>query len=60
MVLIGDKVGGNLDITGDEHIGGEKLLCEKGCIAQRKATKKQNISHLLGLQIYLVSLFVVF
>ena len=30
MVLLGDKVGGNLDMTGDGHIGGNKIICEKG------------------------------
>ena len=40
MVLLGNEVGGHTDMTGDGHIGGEKLLCEKGCISQRKATRK--------------------
>ena len=26
-------------MTGNEHIGGEKVLCDKGCIARRKAKK---------------------
>ena len=49
MVIIGDEFGGNLDMTGDGHIGGEKFLCEKGCIAQRKATKKSKHFTILGL-----------
>ena len=57
MVILGDEVGGNLDMTDDGHIGGDKLLCEKGCISQRKSTIKTNISQLLGLQTYLVNLF---
>ena len=57
MVLLGNEVGGNLDITVYGNIGEEKLLCEKGCIAQRKPTRKTNISQLLGLQNYLVNLF---
>ena len=28
-------------MTGDGHIGGNKLLSEKGCIAQRKAKIKE-------------------
>ena len=57
MVLIGDKVGGNLDVNGNGHTGGEKVIYEKGCIAQKKL-KKQNISQLLVLQTYLVNIFV--
>ena len=40
MVLLGDKVGGNIDMAGNGHIGTEKKICEKFCITQRKATKK--------------------
>ena len=29
MVLLGNEVGGNIDMTGGGHIGGEKLVCEK-------------------------------
>ena len=36
MVIIGDEVVGNIDTTGDGNIGGEKLICEKGYIVQRK------------------------
>ena len=45
MVLFGDKVGGNIDMTGDGHIGGEKVLCEKCCISQRKTTTKSETFH---------------
>ena len=41
MVLLGYKVGGNSDMTDGEHIGGEKVLYEKGCIVQRKAKKRE-------------------
>ena len=58
MLLIGDKVEGNPDMTVNIHIGREKLLCEKGCISQRKK-KKRNNSQLLGLQTYSVNLFIV-
>ena len=26
-------------MTGDGHIGGDRVICDKGCIAQRKTTK---------------------
>ena len=39
-MLIGDEVGVNIDMTGDGHLGGEKLNSEKGCIAQRAAIRK--------------------
>ena len=49
MVLLGDEVGGNLDITGDGHIGRNKLVCEKGCIAQIKPTIKNKRLEVIGL-----------
>ena len=49
VVLLGYEVGGNLDMTGDGHIGGEKLLCEKFCIAQIKATRKNKHFTVVGL-----------
>ena len=58
IVLLGNEFVGNIDMTGDGNIGGEKLLFEKVCITQIKSTKKRNISKLLGLQNYLVNLFV--
>ena len=48
-MIIGDEVGGNPSITGDVHIGGEKFICKKGCIAQRKATKKSKHFTVIGL-----------
>ena len=38
-VILGDEVGAIIDMNGDGHIGGDKLLCETGCIAKKK--KKQ-------------------
>ena len=58
MVLLGYEVGANLDMTGDGHIGGDKLLCRKVCTVQRTATRKEKITQLLGLQTYLMNLFV--
>ena len=49
MVLLGDEVGGNLDMNGNGHLVGEKFLCEKVCIAQRKATTKSKHFTVLGL-----------
>ena len=40
MVFIGDEVGGNIDMTGDGHIGGDKLLREERCIAKIKLKKQ--------------------
>ena len=54
ILLLGDKFGGNIDMTGNGHIVGEKSICEKCCIVQRKATKTANhftfigITNLLG------------
>ena len=49
MVIFGKKVGGNLDMTSYGHIGGEKFLCEKGCIAKIKETKKSNHFTVIGI-----------
>ena len=57
MVLLDEKVGGNIDMTGDGHIGGDKMICKKGYILKEKKQKKRNFSQFLGLQTYLVNLF---
>ena len=49
MVLIGNEVVGNLDVTGDGHIGGEKFLSEKGCITKIKATRKEKHFTVIGI-----------
>ena len=49
MVLLGNEVGVNIDMTGDGHIGGYKLISEKGCIAKWKATKKEKHFTVIGL-----------
>ena len=41
MVLLGDEVWGNLDMTGDGHIGSEKLFFDKGFISKIKAARKE-------------------
>ena len=58
MEILGEQFGVSLDMIGVVNKVEEKTLCEKFCIALRKATKKWNISHLLVLQTYLVILFV--
>ena len=49
MVLIGNEIGGNLDMTGDRHIGREKFICKKVCIAQIKATRKAKHFTVIGI-----------
>ena len=51
MVLLGDEVWGNLETTGDGHIGGEKFLCYKGYIIIRKSTRKEKYFTVIGLTI---------
>ena len=53
---LGDEVRGDLDINGDGHIG-EKLFCDKCCIAEIKSTRKAKHFTFIGLQTYLVNLF---
>ena len=36
MVLLGDEVGDNIDMTVGGHIVGNQFLCENCCIAQIK------------------------
>ena len=40
MVLIGNEVGVNIEMTGDGHIWGDRLLCEESFIAQIKSPIK--------------------
>ena len=54
MVLLGEKVRGNIYMTGNGHIGGEKVLFEKGCISQRKSTEKVKHFTAMGLTNLLV------
>ena len=49
MGLLGNEVGGNLEITGDGHMEGNKLLCEKGCISQIKSTRKAKHFTVIGI-----------
>ena len=49
MVLISNEVVGNLDVTGDGHIGEEKFLSEEGCITQKKATRKEKHFTVIGI-----------
>ena len=49
MVLLGNEVGGNFDMNGDGHIGGEKFICEKGCISQRKEKRKNKHFTVIGI-----------
>ena len=44
-----DEVGGNINMKGDGHIGGEKYLCEPGVIPQQKASRADKHFTLLGL-----------
>ena len=60
MVLLGDDVGANLDITGDGHIGGYKLIMRKVVFHKEKKREDLKFSRLLGLKTYLVNLFVAF
>ena len=46
MVIIDNEVGGNLDMTGDGHIGGDNFSCDKDCIAQIKINKKSKKFHI--------------
>jgi hypothetical protein len=39
--LVGDEVGGNTSQKGDGHVGGKKVVSEKGCVSQLKASKRE-------------------
>ena len=56
MLLLGKTFGVNIDMTGHGRIQGEKVLCKKGCIAQRN--EKSEFFTVLILQTYFVNLFV--
>ena len=53
-MLLGDEVGANIDMTGGGHIIGEKFLCDKYFIKQRKATIKVKHFTVIGLKNLLV------
>ena len=40
MCIVGDEVGGNLNVSGDGYVGGEKLLCEKDSVPQQKISTR--------------------
>ena len=48
-MLLDNEVGFNLDMTGGRNIGGQKLLCDKVCNSQRKATGKAKYITFIGL-----------
>ena len=49
MCLVGDEVGGNINMTGDGHQGGQLLLCPKGTIPQQKISTRDKHFTLMGL-----------
>ena len=46
--LVVDEVGSNLSQKGDGHIGGQKYICEKGCVPQVKVQHSERHFTLLG------------
>ena len=49
MCVVGDEVGGNLNMAGDGHVGGERYLCEKNSVPQQKTSTKDKHFTLLPL-----------
>ena len=49
MCLVRDEVGGNINMTGDGHQGGQLLLCPKGTIPQQKISTRDKHFTLMGL-----------
>lgn len=49
LCLVGDEVGGNTSQKGDGHIGGKKVVGERGCVSQVKASKKEKKFTVIGL-----------
>jgi len=47
--IVMDKVGGNINMQGDGHIGGEKFLCELCVIPQEKPSRNDKHFTLFGL-----------
>ena len=42
MCVVGDEVGGNLNMAGDGRVRGELYLCEKNSVPQQKHQQKTN------------------
>ena len=51
MCIVGDEVGGNLNMDGDGHVGGTKLLCAKDAIPQKKTSTRDKHFTLLPLML---------
>ena len=49
MVLLCDEVGENIEMTGDGHIGGEKVFCDKVIYYTKKSNKKVKHFTVIGL-----------
>ena len=44
MCIIGDEVGGNINMSSGGYTGGEKSLCEKDSVPQQKHQRETNTS----------------
>lgn len=49
MCFVSDEVGRNISMRGDGHIGGEKLICERGMTPYKKISVKERHFTVLGI-----------
>ncbi len=49
LCFVGNKVGGNISMKGDGHVGGQKLCIEQGTIPYKKASHTDKIFTMIGL-----------
>jgi hypothetical protein len=49
LCIVGDEVGANTSQKGDGHVGGKKVVGERGCVSQQKVSKKEKKFTVIGL-----------
>ena len=49
MCICGDEVGGNISMTGDGHVSGEKKISPRGKVARTRASSKSRKFTMIGL-----------
>ena len=49
LCFVGDEVGGNINMTGDRHVGGQKFLTAKGTVPYKKVLATEKRFTMIGL-----------
>ena len=52
LCFVGDEVGGNLNMKGDGHCGGQKFLTGSGTVPYRKVSATEKRFTMIGLTVF--------